>query len=215
MRGSIRCNRLHRLQVHHEREQGFNGINVETWDECGFGRIAGGDEQRVESFFARERRHGQNAVGVAHAAIQREFANDERAREIGVKLFRCQQQTNGDGEIVRGTFFAQVGWRKVNGYQSGTIGVYRPSQSTLVSAVLADLPIETIETASAVVSRRDCSIALVERQSARSKAAGYYLTIGCIISDVNLAWFLGVALFVFSGETNDDQCLFGVCPIES
>ena len=60
-------------------------------------------ELRKGSFYIavmRERCHRQDAVGVTHRPVKRQFADDERAGEIGLKLFGCHQQSDGDGQIV-------------------------------------------------------------------------------------------------------------------
>jgi len=38
-----------------------------------------------------------------------------RARKIGLELLRCHQQADGNRQIVGGTFFAEIGRRKVDG----------------------------------------------------------------------------------------------------
>lgn len=67
---------------------------------------------------------------MTHRAIERQFTDDERARKIGAELLGRHHQADGNRQIVRGTFFAKIGGRKVDGYQSGTIGGFRPAQLT-------------------------------------------------------------------------------------
>lgn len=49
VRGTIRRDGLHRLQVRDQREQTLNREDVKAGNECGFGRIARGDKQRAEA----------------------------------------------------------------------------------------------------------------------------------------------------------------------
>jgi len=69
--GTIRRNRLHPLQVHAECKQGFNRVYIEIGNERGFGRVARGNEKRFEALGARERPHRQDAIRVAHDAVER------------------------------------------------------------------------------------------------------------------------------------------------
>ena len=58
---------------------------------------------------------------MAHRAVQREFAQEEAAFHIGRHLLGQDQQGDGDGQIIRGAFFAQVGRGQVDGQAAAGI----------------------------------------------------------------------------------------------
>ena len=112
---SLRIDFAFERLAHHFGRQCFDRIHVEIRNERDFRRVALRHEQGLEPLRARERSHRQDAVRVTHNAVERHFADDERARQIGLELFGCPQQTDGDGEVVRGAFFAEIGRREVDG----------------------------------------------------------------------------------------------------
>jgi hypothetical protein len=83
----------------------------------GFGGIDCRHEDGVEALAAGERDHGQDAVSVAKAAVQTELAEEQTAfrgartgggTEWG-DLFRCEQDSDGDRQVVGRASLAQVG----------------------------------------------------------------------------------------------------------
>ena len=58
----------------------------------------------------RQRDHRQDARGVAHLAVQPQFAQDRRSRDqVGGHLLGRGQDRQGDGQVVGRAFLLQVG----------------------------------------------------------------------------------------------------------
>ncbi len=93
---------------------GIDGVDVDAFDQRGFGRIRLRHEQAFVPQLARQVRHRQNPVHMAQRAVERKLAEKQRAVEVCRNLFGQDQQGHRNGEIVRGPLLAQVCRRQVH-----------------------------------------------------------------------------------------------------
>ena len=90
--------------------QRFDGVNFEVGNQGGFGGVGFGDEHPAVSVGAGGGSHWQNAAGVAHDAIEREFADDERAFDgRGGQRAGKHDDAQGDGQVISRAFLADGG----------------------------------------------------------------------------------------------------------
>jgi hypothetical protein len=70
----------------------------------------------ANAFFAGHDRHRQHTRHGAHAAVQAQFAHQQKAAQVvGVQRAIRAQDADGDGQIEARAFLLQVGRRQVDG----------------------------------------------------------------------------------------------------
>jgi hypothetical protein len=85
----------------------FNGINFEAGNQGRFGGVRFRDEHPSISIGTGSGSHRQNATRVTDDAIQREFADDERALDgRGRQRAGKHDDTQGDGQVIGRAFLA-------------------------------------------------------------------------------------------------------------
>ena len=72
-----------------ERDERGDRIDRHARHERGLGGIVGGDDQRREADRLRRVGNRQHAINMAHAAVQREFPDDERAAIASFGMSIC------------------------------------------------------------------------------------------------------------------------------
>ena len=68
-------------QIEHIEQRG-DGIDVDAFDDRGFGGVGGGQNQVGNAFFAGQDGNGQHAGDGAHAAVEAQLADHEKAAEV-------------------------------------------------------------------------------------------------------------------------------------
>jgi hypothetical protein len=68
---------LEALELHSELSQALYGYDLQSLDQRGLRGIYGRDEDALEALFLGHANHGQDALGVAHCAVEGEFADEE------------------------------------------------------------------------------------------------------------------------------------------
>jgi hypothetical protein len=68
---------LQTLELHGELSQAVYGYDLQALDQRGLRGINAGDEDALEALFLGHANHGQDALGVAHCAVEGEFADEE------------------------------------------------------------------------------------------------------------------------------------------
>ena len=101
-------------------EQRGDRINVDAFDDGGLGGVGGGQNQVGNAFFARQDGDGQHAGNGAHAAVEAEFADQEKSAEVvDAQRAVCAQDADGDGQIEARAFLFQVGGSEIDGDEGG------------------------------------------------------------------------------------------------
>ena len=101
-------------------EEGVDGIDVDAFDDGGFARVGGGDEEVADAGGARGDGDGQHAVDCAQAAVEAELADQEEVGDVfGVQGAVCTEDGDGDREVEAGAFFLDVGGGEVDGDAGG------------------------------------------------------------------------------------------------
>ena len=84
-------------------------------DQGGLAPVSGGHENALVAFGSRQGGHRQHAAHMAHRAIQRELAHDERAfQRFRQNLPGGGQHTQRNRQVVGRALFAQRGRRQVH-----------------------------------------------------------------------------------------------------
>ena len=102
-------------QVGGQRRKRAHGINVDPLDQGRLRRVAGRHKEPLVSPLGGHARHRQDAVDVAHAAIQAELAQNQRVVHVAKDLVGGGQDAHGDGQVVGRPLLAQVGRGEVDG----------------------------------------------------------------------------------------------------
>ena len=106
-------------QLEHIEERG-DGIDVDAFDDGGFGGVGGGQDEVGDAFFAGQDGDGQHAGDGAHAAVEAELADQEKAAEVvDAQRAVSAEDADGDGQIEAGAFFFEIGGREVDGDEGG------------------------------------------------------------------------------------------------
>ncbi len=104
------------VEMRHQICQILNGDDSQAGDEGGLAGVRFGEKEGGDLFLARHRRHGEHAADVAGAAVEGEFADQQRAvQRIGGYLLGGGQDAHGDGQVIDGAGLADVGGRQVDG----------------------------------------------------------------------------------------------------
>ena len=95
--------------------EGRDRDDVDVIDDGGFVDVVAGGDDAGEAFVAREDGHAEDAFDGANATIEREFARDHvLLGAVGDGVVGAEDLTEGDGEVERGAFLAEVGGGKVD-----------------------------------------------------------------------------------------------------
>ena len=121
-RGRLRRDQFLADEMADEADERCDRIDRHARHERGLGGIVGGDDQRREA--ARLRRVGnrQHPINVAHAAVEREFPDDERGRDClvrNVDLHGGEQDAEGNRQVVRRPLLADVRRGEIDGDAPG------------------------------------------------------------------------------------------------
>ncbi len=89
-------------------EQRGDGIDVDAFDDGGFGGVGGGKDEVGDVLLAREDGDGQHAGDGAHAAVESQLADEQEAIDV-VDAQRAvgAEDSDGDGKVESGAFFLQ------------------------------------------------------------------------------------------------------------
>jgi hypothetical protein len=92
------------------------GDDLHPVDQCRLGGVGGGDEDAADRLLVGRRGNGQDAVDVAHGAVERELADEERVLDgLGPDLLRGDEHAYGGGQVVGRPGPADVGRSQVDG----------------------------------------------------------------------------------------------------
>src|SRR5271157_4212790 len=106
-------------QLQHVEQRG-GGKDVDALDDGGFGGVGSGQNQVGNAFFAGHNGHRQHSRNRAHAAVKAQFADQEKAAQVGRgQCAISAQDADGDGQIEAGAFLFQVGGGQVDGDVGG------------------------------------------------------------------------------------------------
>lgn len=93
----------------HGTVERFDGVNFNAFDERSFLGRDGGQEQAAFAEGAGEPGDGEGAAHRACGAGETEFAGNEPIGEmIGFELTRGGEDAEGDGQVVEGSFLAEI-----------------------------------------------------------------------------------------------------------
>ena len=107
--------RFRRVDHIHSLRQRLYGEDVDAFDDGGFARIRFGDHDVLYAAIARRQRGGEGAAHGTDAAVQRELAEKHvRVENLPEKRALASHQTEGHGQIERGTFLSNVSGREVD-----------------------------------------------------------------------------------------------------
>ena len=100
------------------------GIDVDAFDDGGFGSVGGGKDEVGNVLLARQDGDGQHAGDGAHAAVESQFADEKESIDV-VDTQRTvgAEDSDGDGKVETGAFFLQVGGSEIDGDEGGRNGV--------------------------------------------------------------------------------------------
>ena len=102
-------------QLQHIEQRG-DRIDVDALDHGGLGGVGRGQNQVGNVFFARQDGHRQHARHGAHAAVEAQFAHQQKAAQVvGPQRAIGAQDADGDGQIEARAFLLHVGGRQVDG----------------------------------------------------------------------------------------------------
>ena len=73
-----------------------------------------GHDDVGEALLIGEGDHRQHAVGVAQAAVEGQLAEEDGVRQVGGHLLGAEQDADGDGQVVGGSGFLEVGRGQVD-----------------------------------------------------------------------------------------------------
>ena len=95
--------------------QGRHGNDPDALDQGGLGSVGGGNIDYGKALIPGYGDHGQDAVGVAQAAVEGKLAEEKGGFGRQVDLAGAEQDADGDGEVVGRAGFFQVGGGQVDG----------------------------------------------------------------------------------------------------
>ena len=100
------------------------GIDVDAFDDGGFGSVGGGKDEVGNVFLAREDGDGQHAGDGAHAAVESQFADEQEAIDVvDAQRAVSAEDSDGDGKVESGAFLFEVGGSEIDGDEGGRNGV--------------------------------------------------------------------------------------------
>ena len=102
-------------KMRRDLSQADDGDHLDALDQGGFVGVLSGYEHRLESLFSGHDDHGEDAVGVSKAAVEREFTQEQSGAGYLGNLARAEQDAQGDGEVVGGSGLSDVGGSQVDG----------------------------------------------------------------------------------------------------
>ena len=103
------------VQMGQQLGQGRHGIDLHTLHQCGLGGVHGRHEYGADALLAGHPDHGQDAGGVAQAAVQGQLAEEDGRLHGRQRLAGAEQDADGDGQVVGRAGFLQVGGSQVDG----------------------------------------------------------------------------------------------------
>ena len=103
------------LQMLHQLRQRGDGIDGYAFHQGSLGGVHGRHIGAADALVAGHRHHRQDAGGMAQSAVQRQFAQKDGRFGRRQSLAGAEQDADGDGQIVGGAGFFQVGRRQVDG----------------------------------------------------------------------------------------------------
>ena len=109
------CDHLLPAQVVGNVAQATHRIDFAALNQRRFRSIADRHEETAKPQLLRHACHGEDAVDVAHAAVETQLAQQQRVLHVAGDLARRRQNADRDRQIVGWAFFAQVGGRQVDG----------------------------------------------------------------------------------------------------
>jgi len=95
-------------EMRREARQRRHRVYLDARDEGCLDGVRRGHEGALLPVLARESDHRQDAVDAAQFAIEREFADENGVFEVRDELAAGSEKADGDGEVVRRAFLAQV-----------------------------------------------------------------------------------------------------------
>ncbi len=101
-------------EVVEQRRERVDGVDRHVGQQGGFRRVDRGHVGGADAAIAREGDHRQDALRVPHGAVEREFAEEYACADVGQRLPGGDHDADGDRQIVRRAFFADVGRRQVD-----------------------------------------------------------------------------------------------------
>ena len=106
-----------------EGPEGGEADDFDGVDQGGFGRVDVGEDESGEVGGAQGGGDGEDAGDVAEVAVEGQFPEEDGALgDGGGDLPGGHEDADGDGEVVAGAFFAQVGGGEVDGDALGGQG---------------------------------------------------------------------------------------------
>ena len=112
----VRRDFFHAVQKIDRLAQIIDREHFQFFDHRGFANIFGGHQQSFHAHLANHPGDGKHAVHRAHGAIQRQFTDDDVILQPRFGNFAIgSQQTDGNWQIVTGTFFANICRRQIDG----------------------------------------------------------------------------------------------------
>jgi len=112
-------------QVTNQGDEAVHGDDVQTLHQSRFGGIHLGHVDGGYPMGLSKAGHGQDAVHVAHRAVEAQFAHEHRRFHVTRDLSRGYQQADGNGEIVRRAFLSEVSGGQVNDGTGSSVGQAR------------------------------------------------------------------------------------------
>ena len=101
-------------------EQRGDRIDVDALDHGGFCGVGCWQNQVGNIFFTRQNGHRQHARHGAHAAVQPQFADQQKAAQVvGTQRAIGAQDADGDGQVEARAFFFHVGRGQVDSDMGG------------------------------------------------------------------------------------------------
>ena len=102
-------------QVRRELEQVPHGEDAHAFDERRLPHVRLGHVDGLDAAFLRQPHHGQDALGVAHRAVQRQLAQEDGMLHVGHRLLGGDEEAHGDGQVVGRPLLPEVGRGQVHG----------------------------------------------------------------------------------------------------
>jgi hypothetical protein len=102
-------------QMGHQCRQAFHRDYLQPFHQGSLGGIGGGDTGNIEALLPGQGHHGKDARCVPQAPIQGKLPQKDPARDIGLYLFRGQEDPQGHRQVVGGALLANVGRGQVDG----------------------------------------------------------------------------------------------------
>ena len=100
--------------------EGLDGPDVDAFDEGGLVGVGGGDDDGAEAAVAQGQGDGQDAADAPHFAAEGELAEHGHGVEEGQFVGAVGgEEGQGDGQVVDGALFAEVGGGEVDRHGGG------------------------------------------------------------------------------------------------